>query len=406
MAAYVPLALLTLFLCFSTAFFIRARKRKAGPAFERPPAPAHEVEVVPERKIVPEIEAVPEIKLEAVPAKIEPVPVYQLDAIPTKLENAPAYKMEAVPGAGAGMIATRFIPRGSLLVSEPPLFTVRGNLSTSRATAAAIESAVRVLSDAQKQIFFSLHNSQDASMSAAVGIVKTNGHPLGVGSSDCGIFPTCSRFNHSCASNASYTWDGAATQEAVYAGKDIARGEQITVNYLDEQHLNAPRSERRAVLLRDFRFECACTVCRASPAAIAASDRRRAEVARLDAQVAGGTLVLGDPQRCLANCKTMLRLYREEGMNDDSLFRTYNDAFQVCVMNGDMARASAFAALAVACGGAGAPSIALVRPFVKYPERHEYAGMSNRWRTEKKAARGAGHIGFDGWLWKRAGVTI
>lgn len=34
-------------------------------------------------------------------------------------------------------------------------------------------------------------------------------------------------------------------------------------------------------------------------------------------------------------------------MNDDSLFKTYNDAFQVYIIHGDMARASAFAALAV-----------------------------------------------------------
>lgn len=71
----------------------------------------------------------------------------------------------------------------------------------------------------------------------------------------------------------------------------------------------------------------------------------------------GSLLVITNPLRCLEYCKNILRLYTEEGMNDDSLFKTHNNAFQVCIMHGDMARASAFAALAVTCLGAGDPSI-------------------------------------------------
>lgn len=317
--------------------------------------------------------------------------------------SGPAYKLEAIPGSGSGMVAARFIPRGSLIISESPLFTVHGDFTTLGKTAAAIEAKVSTLSAEQKTIFLSLHNSQGSNMSTVVGIVKTNAHPLGVGARDCGIFPVCSRFNHSCASNASYTWVAASGKETIYAGKDIVVGEQITVNYLDESRLNQKRSDRRAALMQDFRFECNCNVCGASPREVAASDRRRREIARLDGIIGGGMIVITNPPRCLEHCKDILRLYMEEGMNDDSLFKTYNDAFQVCIMHGDLARASTFATLAVSCLGAGDPTIDQVRPYIEHPERHQYAGMSNKWRTEKRLARKVGQNGFEKWLWERAG---
>lgn len=317
--------------------------------------------------------------------------------------HSPAYKMEAIPDSGFGMVATRFIPRGTLIISESPLFTVHGDFSTPGGMAATIEAKVNNLSTEQKQIFHSLHNNQGLSMSTVVGIVKTNAHPLGVGARDCGIFPVCSRFNHSCTSNASYTWVPTVAQEAIYAGKDIAAREQITVNYLDESCLNQKRSDRRAALMRDFRFECCCNVCGGSPGAVAASDRRRLEIARLDGIIGGGMLVVTNPSRCLEYCKDILRLYMEEGMSDDSLFKTYNDAFQICIMHGDLARASTFVALAVSCLGAGSPSIEQVRPYIENPQSHQYAGMSRKWQTEKNLRLKMGENGFEKWLWKRAG---
>lgn len=317
--------------------------------------------------------------------------------------HGPAYKMEATPDSGFGMVATRFIPRGTLIISESPLFTICGDLLTLGRTAAVIEEKVNSLSAEQKIIFYSLHNSHGPGVSTAVGTVKTNAHPLGVGARDCGIFPVCSRFNHSCASNASYMWVATAAQEAIYAGKDIAAGEQITVNYLDEPRLNQKRSDRRAVLMRDFQFECCCNVCGGSPGAVTASDHRRLEIARLDEIIGGGTLALTNPSRCLEHCKDVLRLYIEEGMNDDSLFKTYNDALQICIMHGDLARASAFAALAVTCLGAGSPSIEQVRLYIKEPESHQYAGMSKKWQTKKHLGQKMGENGFEKWLWRRAG---
>lgn len=323
--------------------------------------------------------------------------------------TTPSYKMEPFPGLGFGMIATRAIPRGTLIISEPPLFTVRGNFSTPSQTAAAIQAKVQALSEADKKVFFSLHNSyaQDPKVPAAHGIVKTNGHPLGVDSRDCGIFPECSRFNHSCASNASYAWNPASGREAIYAGKDIALGEQITVTYLDEERLNKKRSDRRALLREEFQFECNCNVCGAPPAVVAASDRRRTEIARLDELIGGGgRLVLTNPGKFLGYCKRILELYDEEGMHDITLYRTYNDALQICIMNGDLARASAFASLGVhikqLCQGVDAPRLEEVQPFVKNPEKHQYAGVSNKWRTKKESVRGMGEVGFEKWLWSRA----
>jgi hypothetical protein len=316
------------------------------------------------------------------------------------------YRLEPIPGAGLGMVATAFIPRGTQILAEPPLFTLSADFSNPTQLTAAIEAKVRALSsDAQRTAFFALHNNYatDRAISAAAGIVKTNAHPLGVGARECGLFPECSRFNHSCASNSSYTWIAATGKETIFAGKDIPAGQQITVNYLDEHSLLQKRSDRRAAILALFRFECGCDVCAGTPAEVAASNARRVEIARLDRLIGGGgMLVMVSPARCLDSCKQILQLYMDEGMNDDALFKTYNDAFQICVMHGDLARASAFAALAVTCTGAGGPSLESVRPYVEHPESHAYAGMSQKWRTERRMFRGLDQNGFEKWLWKRA----
>lgn len=315
--------------------------------------------------------------------------------------------MEPIPGAGFGMVATRSIPRGTLIIAEPPLFAIHDSASEPNKVIPVIEAKLQALSDDQKTAFFSLHNSYPQELPAALGIFKTNAHPLGVDSSDSGVFPECSRFNHSCAPNASYAWNIASAKEAIYAVKDIAPGEQITVTYLDEERLNQSRSGRREILMRDFRFQCNCNVCGASPEAVAASDRRRTEIARLDGIIGGGgMLVIINPAKCLGHCKRILQLYKEEGVNDVTLYRTYYDALQVCVMHGDMARASAFASLAVdikqACQGVDAPRLGEVEPFIKHPESHQYAGMSSKWRTKTQATRGIREHGFEEWLWSRA----
>lgn len=295
------------------------------------------------------------------------------------LQSIPLYKMVPVPGCGLGMIATSPIKTGSLIISEPPLFTIEdGSLESARMT--SIAAKLRALSKDQQRVFFSLHNAYGNQISPLLGIVKTNAHALGVRSTGFGVFPECSRFNHSCTPNAIYSWQSARSREEIYAVKDIVEGEQITVNYLGER-INQTRNDRRSTLLRSWQFNCQCDVCGKSEREVKFSDARRKGLAMMDEEVGAGVLIMFDPARALDYCRRILQLYQEEGLIGASFYRTYYDAFQICVTHGDLARASAFAALAVEmqelCEGKGATGVERIEPFVEHPESHRLAGMSS-----------------------------
>lgn len=299
------------------------------------------------------------------------------------------------------MVATTSIARGSLILSESPLFT----LEDHGKNAIMIASKLRALPREQQQVFFSLHNAWAQQISPLLGIVKTNSHALGVRATACGIFPECSRFNHSCVPNAAYSWDGIRSKENIYAVKDIAAGEQITVSYLGSKG-NECRSSRQLKLMLSWRFYCCCEACNKSEEEIAASDAKRQEIARLDEVVGDGVLIMVNPARMLGYCRKILQLYKEEGLEDVSLYRSYYDALQACVAHGDMARASAFAALALevkeTCEGKDAMGLGEIKSLIKHPENHRLAGTSFRWRLRAKFTREIGSDGFEEWLWSRA----
>src|SRR4051812_39053448 len=73
-----------------------------------------------------------------------------------------------------------------------------------------------------------------------------------------GLFPVCSRINHSCRPNVHHFWDEEAKTENIYAIRDIAEGEEILTSYL--YPVFKTREERRRELQRKLRFVCNCSV--------------------------------------------------------------------------------------------------------------------------------------------------
>ncbi|KAH0611009.1 uncharacterized protein H6S33_011436 [Morchella sextelata] len=321
-------------------------------------------------------------------------------------DTHPLFQITTIPNSGLGAVATAPITRGTLLISEPALFLLTADFLTTAAANAGIAAKLRTLTPPQLHSFLTLTNAHTTdTRHPFAGIMRTNALPCGVDAVECGVFPTCSRFNHSCNPNANYCWNEKTRQEVVYAVKDIAVGEQICVSYLDEESTNYPRAQRQQRLRKDFSFECRCAVCSGDAAAVAASDERRREVGRLDALVGGGTLMMGSPQKALGCCRRILALLGEEGIKDVSLYRTYYDAFQICVAHGDMARAAALARLGVAVKVACHGSVAVEEKlwtYAKSPEKHRLASMSRRWATKVGDAKEIGSEGFEEWLWARA----
>lgn len=113
-----------------------------------------------------------------------------------------------------------------------------------------------------------------------------------------------------------------------------------------------------------------------------------------------------NPGKVLRFCQRILEMWEKEGLHDVSVYRTYYDAFQVCVMHGDLARAGAFAALALKvkedCEGKDAAGLEKIKGLLECPESHPLAGTTSKWKTRMKSRHSIDSEGFEEWLWDRA----
>ncbi|MCJ1456206.1 hypothetical protein MMC28_006566 [Mycoblastus sanguinarius] len=294
-----------------------------------------------------------------------------------------------------------------MIISEPPLFTLPRRTHDPQQVSSLVVEKLRALEKDQQRDFFALSNNYKG-LSPFMGIVKTNAMPLGANASSGGIFPKCSRFNHSCCSNAEYSWCAKFGVERVFAVKDIREGEEISVSYLSEPFWATPRTERQRHLLDKFNFHCCCDVCSQNTEETSANDSRRRSLSQLDAAIGDGILIVTNLGRALKFCKDVLHLLDEEGQSGLKVYTVYYDAFQVCVAHSDFARASAMARLAKQakslCQGNDADGIEEeVERYIQSPQTHRLAGTTKRWMSKVVHARTPESEGFEEWLWRRAG---
>ncbi|KAF1960971.1 SET domain-containing protein 5 [Byssothecium circinans] len=327
------------------------------------------------------------------------------------ISTPPYYAITTIPGKGKGVIATQKIPRGTRLLSEAPLFTVR-RLTTIHSTATLNQQIAKKVKDLPKEsqhAFFALHNAHGKQKYGGVflGIAKTNALPLGAGDDVAlgGIFLEASRINHACMSNAQNTWNEALGKLMIHACKDIEEGEEITISYLSKMETHAKRQQE----LRDtFGFECRCAMCEVEPEKRQESDARIAEIARLDALVGDGMSIIQTPLSCLHNAEKMLRLLEELGCTDARIAGVYYDALQIAIANGDQARAKVFAERAcderVVLEGEDSSEVERLGGLVRRPDSHRLYGTNMRWRSNLKGIPvGLEEGKFEEWVWKKGG---
>ncbi|KAL8875205.1 MAG: hypothetical protein Q9198_006400 [Flavoplaca austrocitrina] len=182
--------------------------------------------------------------------------------------------VQHIPGRGKGYRALHSIAPGTLILAEPPLFTV-DNVEAhriSQATIDRINQAVRNLRPARRQQYRRLfqafprrraHPDKEKFFSNNFQMTPTQGNRY-----TAGIFLKASRFNHSCIPNAYFNWNPDYTNPGhippgaltIYAIKHIDEDEENLVNY-HSSHAFMQAAERQRFLRRDYNFTCGCPAC-------------------------------------------------------------------------------------------------------------------------------------------------
>ncbi|KAI1357749.1 hypothetical protein F5Y08DRAFT_351806 [Xylaria arbuscula] len=306
--------------------------------------------------------------------------------------TADLYEVMTIPGRGRGLIAKINILKGTRIICEKPLFTLENSAPASMNRLVA--EKLKLLSKDKQREFLSLHNSFPGRF-AFVGILKTNALPCGRGSSIGGVYTTACLINHSCIPNAHNSWNGAAKHETIHATRDILVGEEILISYA-ENELSQARQQK---LRESFGFQCS------------SSDKRRADIERLDEAIGNPFVMATSPQSSLAACHELLQVLDREygGVVIALLARLYYDAFQIGIAHGDQARESVFAERSyrsrVECEGEDSPDTQQMKGFMLNPTRHpSFNGCSTRWRSSKTAKpKNLDADSFDKWLWRLSG---
>ena len=157
------------------------------------------------------------------------------------------YRCVWIEEKGFGIVATRNIKLGELILQERPLLSWTNYDS--------LKSQFDNLSKSEKDAVLSLSNSHFELDVELQGIANTNGFFCESTESMC-LFLTASRFNHSCTPNVQSV--NMSPELRVYASSDISKDEELCINYLP---LWQSPSTIKQNLKKQYRFVCNCELC-------------------------------------------------------------------------------------------------------------------------------------------------
>ena len=212
----------------------------------------------------------------------------------------PPYRVTQVLGKGRGLVATRRINVGEVLLEEMPMMVIESrhskiSLKEFREHYDRLDTETKAkileLNDSthdyiENQTKKEAGNSDDEDETLrALRIFSNNSievcereemYPRKEGA----LYTHISLINHSCNPNCTWSWVKADfRRKKVIAVKPIGKNEEILVNYLDKEDFNfSLRQERREELLDKFHFICKCVECCLDNEALATNERIRLQI--------------------------------------------------------------------------------------------------------------------------------
>jgi hypothetical protein len=150
------------------------------------------------------------------------------------------YDLKDVPTKGKGLVATRKLPQGMMILCEKAIIHLpysHDRLGHEKLQRYVCEQ-VNALTEHQQQGFLSLHNIYPYKnpVKQYIGIIRTNALPIEDGETGGGIFLEASHINHACNDNAQKSWNKNIKRHTIHALRDINEGKEsqfiIVVNML------------------------------------------------------------------------------------------------------------------------------------------------------------------------------
>jgi len=277
------------------------------------------------------------------------------------------FKLCHVPGKGLGVVATKDLSPGTLVILEKPLLVLDPptdrkqllktlgcdwckvdmrappELVRSQIQRMILEKTVKRMREEERDQFMALTDK-----TAKVDHEKT---PWGVFLTNClpmgsyrvlGIYPTMARINHSCKPNAHHFFNEEDGTEEVVVMEPIKAGEEITISYI---RTFCSRNFRQELLQDKFGFRCTCCVCLLTGEKLCEDDRLRHEIDKLaqDFGVAKQCTKEEDLIHAISIGEQMVSLMHQLGFSPSVTWPGYFSLFELEMQVGNMKKAQVYA---------------------------------------------------------------
>lgn len=179
----------------------------------------------------------------------------------------PAFKIVQIPCKGTGMIATRKLYPGDMILAEKPVIIVPNDIFSDvvKCEEEFLERKINKLSSKERELTLALTDCREMEESdyydpnPYCGMFSTNAMHF---EEDAALCPVMARANHSCRANAEFISRADLGVQRLIANYIIKEGEEITINYMAMRKEGLDVKEtRQAYLRQSYGFQCACWAC-------------------------------------------------------------------------------------------------------------------------------------------------
>ncbi|KAI0377903.1 SET domain-containing protein [Hypomontagnella monticulosa] len=238
------------------------------------------------------------------------------EATESDTESTPPYREVEIPGKDIGLVATRKIRMGELIMARTPALMVNEKAIQALGKKMMSELLARASDNLPAQhrevmLNLSTHTTSSDYGDKLYKILQTNSFRTGYHDGEnpfYSLFTEVSRMNHDCRPTCAYYFDHIDFHQKVLAVRDIEPGEELTIAYYDPLQTHSVRQQK---LQKEWGFKCSCQRCSADASSIAESDDRVSQIHALWKELDDHSSTSGGSTE---KAELLISLYEREGI--------------------------------------------------------------------------------------------